>query len=178
MPKKKPEKEARRERRRELSEFLCSLGVSDAAGVHELFKELVSTVLENCLEGEPDAELGYSEKTVHYNFGEMDLKILRDRKGEVESQLVKKYQMSITSDIGEKILSRYAKGMSTSDIEVHIRGIHGLVASDSAVSRVTDKILPVIREWQQWLLENTYADDFMVSFYNFLGYGFFYIPSE
>jgi len=61
MPKKNPEREARRQRRRELTEFLDSVGVSDVAGVQELFKDLVSTVLENGLEGELDAELGYSK---------------------------------------------------------------------------------------------------------------------
>ena len=88
MPKKNPEKEARRERRRELTEFLDSVGVSDVSGVQELFKELIGSVLENGLEGELDNELGYSkydyrnketdnsrngysEKRVRSSFGEM-----------------------------------------------------------------------------------------------------------
>jgi Transposase and inactivated derivatives len=141
MPKKNPEKEARRERRRELTEFLDKVGVNDVAGVQDLFKELVGTILENGLEGELDAELGYSkydyrnkdtensrnghsEKTVRSSFGEMELAIPRDRKGEYEPQLVKKYQTSLSGDIEEKILYMYAKGMSTSDIEAHIREIY------------------------------------------------------
>jgi transposase-like protein len=178
MPKKNPEKEARRERRKELTEFLDSVGVSDVAGVQELFKDLVSTVLENGLEGELESELGYSkydyrnkdtdnsrnghsEKTVRSSFGEMELAVPRDRKGEFEPQLVKKHQTSLSGDIEEKILSMYAKGMSTSDIESYIREIYGLSVSDSTVSRVTDKILPVVKEWQQRPLESVYAVVFL-----------------
>jgi Transposase and inactivated derivatives len=178
MPKKNPEKEARRERRRELTEFLDSVGVSDVSGVQELFKELIGSVLENGLEGELDNELGYSkydyrnketdnsrngysEKRVRSSFGEMELAVPRDRKSEFEPQLVKKHQTSLSGDIEEKILSMYAKGMSTSDIEAHIRDIYGLSVSDSTVSRVTDKILPVVKEWQQRPLESVYAVVFL-----------------
>jgi len=178
MPKKNPEKEARRERRRELTEFLDSVGVSDVSGVQELFKELIGSVLENGLEGELDSELGYSkydyrnketdnsrngysEKRVRSSFGEMELAVPRDRKSEFEPQLVKKHQTSLSGDIEEKILSMYAKGMSTSDIEAHIRDIYGLSVSDSTVSRVTDKILPVVKEWQQRPLESVYAVVFL-----------------
>ena len=178
MPKKNPEKEARRERRKELSEFLDSVGVRDVEGVQALFKELVGTVLEKGLEGELEEELGYSKydyrnketdnsrnghsgKTVRSSFGEIELNVPRDRKGEYEPQLVKKHQTSLSGDIEEKILSMYAKGMSTSDIEAHIHDIYGLSVSDSTVSRVTDKILPVVKEWQQRPLESVYAVVFM-----------------
>jgi len=143
MPKKNPEREAKRQRHKELTEFLDSVGVSDAAGVQELFKDLVSSVLQNGLEGELEEELGYSkydyrnketdnsrngysEKTVHSSFGDIELSVPRDRKGEYEPQLVKKHQTSLSGDIEEKILSMYAKGMSTSDIEAHIQDICGL----------------------------------------------------
>ena len=56
-----------------------------------------------------------------------------------------------------KILSMYAKGMTTGDIETHIRDIYGLEVSDSTISRVTDKILPVVRDWQNRPLEPIYA---------------------
>lgn len=178
MPKKNPEKEAKRQRHKEMTEFLDSVGVSDVAGVQELFKELVGSVLQNGLEGELEEELGYSkydyrnketdnsrnghsEKTVRSSFGDIELSIPRDRRGEYEPQLVKKHQTSLSGDIEEKILSMYAKGMSTSDIEAHIQDIYGLSVSDSTVSRVTDKILPVVKEWQQRPLESVYAVVFM-----------------
>ena len=178
MPKKNPEKEARRERRKALMELLEGAGITDVAGVQELYKEMVSTVLENGLEGELDEELGYSkydyrnkatdncrnghsEKTVRSSFGDIELSVPRDRKGEYEPQMVKKHQTSLSGDIEEKILSMYAKGMSTSDIEAHIRDIYGISVSDSTVSRVTDKILPVVKEWQIRPLESIYAVVFM-----------------
>lgn len=178
MPKKNAEREARRERRRELMALLESAGITDIAGVQELYREMVGTVLENGLEGELDEELGYtkydyrnkesdncrnghSEKSVRSSFGEIALSVPRDRKGEFEPQMVKKHQTSLSGDIEEKILSMYAKGMSTSDIEAHIRDIYGLSVSDSTVSRVTDKILPVVKEWQMRPLESVYAVVFL-----------------
>ena len=89
------------------------------------------------------------------------MSVPRDRKGEFEPQLLKKNQTSVSQDIEEKILSMYAKGMTTSDIEEHIRDIYGIDVSDTTVSRITDKILPVAKEWQQRPLETVYAVVFM-----------------
>ena len=61
----------------------------------------------------------------------------------------------------EKILSMYAKGMTTSDIKSHMKELYGTDISDSTVSRITDKILPVVREWQERPLEEVYAVVFM-----------------
>ena len=85
----------------------------------------------------------------------------RDRKGDFEPQLRKKHQTSISQDIEEKILSMYAKGMTTSDIEAHIREIYGLEVSDTTISRITDTILPIAREWQNRPLEAVYPFIFM-----------------
>ena len=178
MPKKNPEREARRERRKELLAMLESAGITDVAGVQELYKEMVGSVLENSLEGELEEELGYSkydyrnkdtdncrnghsEKTVRSSFGKIELSVPRDRKGEYEPQIVKRHQTSLSEDIEEKILSMYAKGMSTGDIEAHIGEIYGLSVSDSTVSRVTDKILPVVKEWQVRPLESVYSVVFL-----------------
>ncbi|EGO62336.1 IS256 family transposase, partial [Acetonema longum] len=84
-----------------------------------------------------------------------------DRKGEFQPRIVKKNQTTLSGDIEEKILSMYAKGMTTSDIEGHIRDIYGIEVSDSTISRVTDKILPLVKEWQVRPLENIYAVVFM-----------------
>ena len=156
--------------------------------VQDLFKEVIGTFLEEGLDAELEDELGYtkydyrnketensrnghSKKTVKSSFGEIEVEIPRDRNGEFEPQLLKKQQTTLTGDIEEKILSMYAKGMSTSDIEAHIRDIYGLDVSDSTVSRITDKILPVVREWQQRPLESVYAVVFMDGM-------FFHVRSE
>jgi transposase-like protein len=156
----------------------AGLQCESVADVQELFKDMVAMTLENGLEGELDEELGYtkydyrnkqtdnsrngySEKTLKSSLGEMEIAVPRDRKGEFEPQLVKKNQTTLSGDIEEKILSMYAKGMTTADIEAHIRDIYGLSVSDSTISRVTDKILPIVREWQQRPLESLYAVVFM-----------------
>ena len=146
--------------------------------IQKLFKETIAEFMENGLEAELDEELGYSrydyknkttdnsrnghsQKMLKTSFGETEIEIPRDRKGEFEPQLLKKNQTSISQDIEEKILSMYAKGMTTSDIETHIRDIYGLEVSDTTVSRITDKILPAAKEWQQRPLESVYAVVFL-----------------
>ena len=146
--------------------------------IQNLFKETIAEFMENGLEAELDDELGYSRydyrnkdtdnsrnghssKTLRTSFGDTEISTPRDRKGEFEPQLLKKNQTSISQDIEEKILSMYAKGMTTGDIEAHIRDIYGVEVSDTTISRITDKILPVAKEWQQRPLETVYAVVFL-----------------
>lgn len=160
--------------RTKLGEMMAGAGIRSMEDIQNLFKDMIGSFVENGLEGELEDELGYgkydcqnketdnsrnghSEKTLKTSFGEVDIKVPRDRKGEFEPELVKKQQTSLGGDIEEKILSMYSKGMSTTDIEGHIREIYGLEISDSAISRITDKILPVVREWQARPLASVYA---------------------
>ena len=108
----------------------------------------------------PEYEYAVSE-SLQASFGDVEVSVPRDRQGEFEPQLLKKNQTSISQDIEEKILSMYAKGMTTSDIETHIRDIYGVEVSDTTVSRITYKILPIAKEWQQRPLESIYAVVFM-----------------
>ena len=173
--KRSPEEQARREKIRELLQIG---GVSSMEDIQNLFKETIAEFMENGLDAELDDELGYSRydyknkntansrnghssKTLRTSFGDVEVAVPRDRKGEFEPQLLKKNQTSISQDIEEKILSMYAKGMTTSDIEEHIRDIYGIEVSDTTVSRITDKILPLAKEWQQRPLEAIYAVVFM-----------------
>lgn len=146
--------------------------------IQNLFKDTIAEFMENSLDAELEEELGYSKydyrnkdtdnsrnghssKTLRTSFGDVEVSVPRDRKGEFEPQILKKNQTSISQDIEEKILSMYAKGMSTSDIEAHIRDIYGIEVSDTTVSRITDKILPIVKEWQQRPLEASYAVVFL-----------------
>ena len=170
-----PEEQARREKIRELLQLS---NVSSMEDIHTLFKETIAEFMEDGLDAELTEELGYSKydyrnketensrnghssKTLRTSCGDIDVSVPRDRKGEFEPQLLKKNQTSITQDVEEKILSMYAKGMTTGDIEAHIRDIYGLEVSDTTVSRITDKILPVAKEWQSRPLESVYAVVFM-----------------
>ena len=181
MPKYKlspEERAAEKERKENLRNIMKGLDVKSFDDLKDVFKLMVGEMLENGLEGELDDELGYtkydyrnkdgensrngySKKTLKTSFGETEIKVPRDRDGEFEPQLVKKKQTTLTGEIEEKILSMYAKGMTTSDIEAHIQDIYGLECSDSTISRITDKILPVVREWQSRPLEEIYAVVFM-----------------
>ena len=91
----------------------------------------------------------------------MNVAIPRDRKGDYEPQLIKKYQNTVTQDMEEKIISMYAKGMTTSDIESHLRELYGIEISDSTISRVTEKVMPLVKEWQNRPLEQIYAVVFL-----------------
>ena len=170
-----PEENARREKIRELLQ-MANIGSMD--DIQSLFKEAISEFMENGLEAELDDELGYSKygyknkdtdnsrnghshKTLRTSFGDVAVSVPRDRKGEFEPQVLKKNQTSISQDIEEKILSMYAKGMTTGDIEAHIQDIYGVEVSDTTVSRITDKILPIAKEWQQRPLESVYAVVFL-----------------
>lgn len=141
-------------------------------------RDMMSVLLEGVLDEELDEELGYSRydyrnkdtdnsrnghsrKTMYTSYGDMDLAVPRDRNGEYEPQLVKKYQNTVTQDMEEKILSMYAKGMTTGDIESHMKELYDIDISDSTISRVTDKIMPIVKEWQDRPLEEVYAVVFM-----------------
>ena len=143
-----PEEIARREKIRELLQ-LANVGSMD--DIHELFKETIGEFMENGLEAELDEELGYnrydyrnkttdnsrnghSSKKLKTSYGEIEIETPRDRKGEFEPQLIKKNQTSVSQDVENKILSMYAKGMTTGDIETHVRDIYGLEVSDSTIS--------------------------------------------
>ena len=170
-----PEEQARRAKIRELLELSDITSMED---IQSLFKETIAEFMEKGLDAELEEDLGYSKydyrnketdnsrnghssKTLRTSFGDVEVSVPRDRKSEFEPQLLKKNQTSISQDIEEKILSMYAKGMTTGDIEAHIRDIYGIEVSDSTVSRITDKILPVAKEWQQRPLESIYAVVFL-----------------
>lgn len=176
--KRTPEEEARRAL---ISELLSTANITSMADIQELFKETIAEFMENGLESELEEKLGYSKydyrqkaefgsdnsrnghskKMLKTSMGSVEIDVPRDRNGEFEPQILKKNQTSISQDIEEKILSMYAKGMTTADIETHIREIYGLEVSDSTVSRITDKILPIAKEWQQRPLERIYAIVFL-----------------
>ena len=172
-----PQKAALREM---MSTYMKENNVQPKNGtdVNSIMRDMMSIILEGSLDAEMDEELGYSKydyrnkdtensrngyskKTMHTSYGDMDINVPRDRKGEFEPQVVKKYQNTVTQDMEEKILSMYAKGMTTSDIESHMHELYDIDVSDTTISRITDKVLPLIKEWQERPLEEVYAVVFM-----------------
>lgn len=156
-----------------LRQLIDERGIKDLQGVQDLVKELTSGLIQECMDAELEEELGYSKydyknktgsnsrngsyrKTVNSSQGEVELKVPRDREGIYEPQIVKKGQMDI-SDIEDKILFLYSQGTSTREIERTMQELYGIEVDATRVSRITDKIMPVIREWQNRPLEACYA---------------------
>lgn len=165
----------------ERKEFINSLlehyKPNDARDVQEMLKDLLGDTLQGMLEAEMDEHLGYSrydyqnkettdsrngysKKTVTSSMGPITLDIPRDREGTFEPQAVRKNETDV-STIEDQVLSMYAKGMTTRDISEHLKSVYGVDASAEMISHMTDRILPVAREWQNRPLEKKYAIVFM-----------------
>lgn len=172
------ETEEQKARRELISELLSAANVQSMDDIQDLFKETIAEFMQGSLESELEEELGYepydvknkntensrnghSKKTLRTSMGKVEIDVPRDRNGDFEPKILPKNQTSISQDMEEKIFSMYAKGMSVSDIEEHIRDIYGLEISDTTVSRITDKVLPAAKEWQQRPLESIYAVVFL-----------------
>ncbi len=156
-----------------LKELIAEYGIKDMNDVHEFVKMLTAETIQAALDAELDSELGYSKydyknkqtsnsrnghstKTVQGSMGEMELQISRDRDGDFEPQLVKKHQTDISS-IEDKVIFLYSQGVSTRDIQKTMQEMYGIHVDDSRVSKITDKILPLIKEWQERPLQSVYA---------------------
>lgn len=154
------------------------ISIKSGTDVNSIMRDMMSVLLEGALDEELDEELGYSKydyrnkdtdnsrnghskKTMHTSYGDMDVAIPRDRNGEYEPRLIQKYQNTITQDMEEKIISMYAKGMTTGDIEAHLKELYDLDISDSTISRITDKVIPLVKEWQERPLQEVYAVVYM-----------------
>lgn len=154
------------------------ISIKSGNDVNSIMRDMMSVLLEGVFDEELNEELGYSKydyrnketdnsrnghsrKTMRTSYGDMDIAIPRDRKGEYEPQLIPKYQNTVTQDMEEKIISMYAKGMTTGDIEAHLKELYDLDISDSTISRITDKIMPLVKEWQERPLQEIYAVVYM-----------------
>jgi transposase-like protein len=126
-----------------------------------LIKQLTEAALEAELETHLGSELrnrknGKSSKTMKSSVGEFELEVPRDRNGTFEPQFVKKHQTHMSDQIEQKILALYALGNSYSQISEHIEDFYGIHFSKATISAVTDKVIPLLKEWQQRPLESVY----------------------
>ena len=145
--------------------------------IQDLLKNLFKGTIEEMLESEMDEHLGYdkhspngdlsgnsrngyNKKTIQTQMGKSEIRIPRDRNGEFEPQLIEKYQNK-SDGLENKIIAMYAKGMSTRDIEDHLRDIYGIDASPALISKITDKVLPAVVEWQSRPLDKIYPIVFL-----------------
>jgi len=146
--------------------------MEDLTGKNGLIQKLVGGMVEKMLEKEMEDHLGYekhspngnhsgnsrngtNKKIVHSSNGSLEIDVPRDRNGEFEPKLIKKRQSHINS-FDDKIISMYARGMSTRDIQAHIKEIYGADISPTMISSITDKVIAVAEEWQSRPLARVY----------------------
>lgn len=160
-----------------LREMIKGGNLKTAGDLHMYLKEMFKDALQEMLEAELEMQLGYAkgdkrnkqtdnrrngytDKTVKTQFGEMPIEVPRDRNGEFEPIVVPKNKRDI-SGIEEKVIALYARGMSTRDIHEQIKDIYGIELSAEMVCKITDNIIPQIKEWQNRPLESLYTFVFM-----------------
>ena len=155
----------------ELARELANAGsIDDFYGKDGIFARMFSKTIEQMLEAELTDELGYgrydaegrnsgNSRNGHYkrkmrtSGGDAEIRVPRDRKGEFQSELLKKN----SNEIEEKVIALYAKGNTMRDIQEILHELYGINVSPETVSKITDKIWPMVEEWQNRPLAPVYA---------------------
>ena len=153
-----------------IAALIDEYNIETAEDIQEALKDLLGGTLKSMMEAEMDEHLGYESyerrnnpnyrngtktKTVRGNFGEIELAVPQDRDSTFEPKVVKKRQKDI-SDIDQKIISMYARGLTTRQISEQIEELYGFECSEGFISDVTDKILQDITDWQNRPLDDIY----------------------
>lgn len=153
----------------------------DIIGENGLLKRFVKAVLERAMNAELTHHLGYekhdpagynsgnsrngtSNKTVKGDFGELPISVPRDRAGTFEPQILPKHQTRFTG-FDDKIISMYARGMTTREIEAHLKEIYGVEVSAGLISQVTEEVSNEVRSWQNRALESVYGIVYLDALY-------------
>jgi putative transposase len=144
----------------------------DLIGKDGILKELTKRLIEKAMEGELTHHLGYekysptakknvnsrngkSSKTIKGDFGEIPIEIPRDRNGDFNPQIIPKHQTRF-SGFNDKIISMYARGMTTRDIQDHLQEIYNVEVSADLISTVTDAVMDDVKDWQSRPLDAVY----------------------
>ena len=153
-----------------IQQLLQEYDIQSAEDIQEALKDLLGGTIKEMMEAEMDEHLGYQKsqrsdsddyrngyksKRVNSSYGTMDIQVPQDRNSTFQPQVVRKRQKDISS-IDQKIISMYAKGMTTRQISETLEDIYGFEASEGFISDVTDKILPQIEDWQKRPLSEVY----------------------
>jgi transposase-like protein len=160
------------EMRNILGQIIEMYDVKTMADIQNALKDLLGGTIEEMLEAELDETLGYAkhektegaktnyrnghkQKTLKTSMGGLEIDVPQERNAEFEPKIVPKHKRDI-SEIEQKIINMYARGMTTREISEQIEDIYGFGTSADLVSRVTDKIIPMIEEWQNRRLSEVY----------------------
>jgi len=157
--------------RESIKEFIKQNDIKDIIQLNNVIKKMMGAMIEEMLEVERDDYLGYpkhghresgnsrngySPKNVRSTQGDIKLDIPRDREGQFKPELIRKHQNDI-SQIEDKIISMYAKGMTVRDIQSHLEEIYGAEISPQTISNMTDRVLPKVEEWRNRALREIYS---------------------
>ena len=165
-----------------MKQYVDSQNFTSTTQIMQAMKELFRDAIQQVMESELDVELGYeksermsdsendnlsknyrngySKKTVKTQLGEIEVKVPRDRNGEYEPKIIGKYNRN-ADGMEEKILSLYACGMSQRDIAEQIKNLYDVEISPELVSKISEKIMPEVNDWQNRPLEEVYPFVFM-----------------
>ncbi len=155
-----------------LDELLKGKKTEEIVGSNGLLKQLTKALLERAMNAELTHHPGYekgqpegrgsgnnrngtSRKTVQGDFGSTEIAVPRDRNGSFEPQILPKHERRWRG-FDDKIISMYARGMSTRDIEAHLREMYGVDVSATLISQVTEEVMEEVRAWQSRPLEPLY----------------------
>lgn len=155
-----------------LAELIRGKSPEEILGEGGVLKQLTKRLVENALEGEMTEHLGYEphapegrntgnsrngkgEKTVHTESGSVEIEVPRDRAGTFDPKLVRKRQRRLEG-FDDKVLSLYARGMSTREIQGHLKELYGTEVSPALISNVTDSVLKDVQAWQARALDSIY----------------------
>lgn len=161
----------------QLRQIISENNITSVGDIYSFFKDSFKDMLQELMEAEMNASIGYekndkgdadtdnkrngyTQKTVKSQYGEFPIAVPRDRNGEFEPKIIPKYQRDI-SGIEQKVISLYARGMSTRDIHDQLQDLYGIELSAEMVSKITDKILPEVKEWQTRPLNPVYPFVFL-----------------
>ncbi len=159
-------------------EFVKKYNLRDIGSIHDAVKSIFKDALQAALEAEMENELGYSKydwknkesgnsrnghtrKTVRTTFGEVELKMPRDTDAEFEPVMVPKHARQVDNRIEEIVIGLYAAGVATKEITHQLNEIYGVDVSAEMISRITDKVLPLAREWKSRPLDPLYPIIFL-----------------
>lgn len=162
----------------QIKQMIQHYDIKTTDDIKDAFKDMFGEAIQEIMEAELDTHLGYdknsketkdttnrrngtSSKTLRSSeFGEIPLTIPRDRNSEYEPIIVKKNQTSL-SGLEDQIIAMYTKGLSTREIQDYFTDLYGAEVSPTLISNVTNKILPLVKEWQNRPLDALYPIIFM-----------------
>jgi transposase-like protein len=151
--------------------------IEELIGRDGILTDVFKDTIQAMMEAEATEHLGYPKgnrimkqtrnkrngsysRGLRSSFGETEIEVPRDRDGTFEAQILKKYQTN-TSELEDKIISMYAKGMTLSDMNTHLTDLYGIHVTDSLLSNITDKVWPLVEEWQSRPLNKVYPIVFL-----------------